>query len=478
MSFVDFNDKMNEKEAVQKVIDTIRKNGGEAHLVGGCVRDLIIGREPNDYDIATNLMPDQIINMFKRVIPTGIKHLTVTVLMNGYSIEVTTYRLENDYSDGRHPDEVFAADTIKEDLSRRDFTINAIASTDISLTKIIDYFDGVSDIKNKTIRCVGTPKERFNEDKLRALRAIRFSSQLNFKLSDDIIEELKTVSLEQISRERIQMEIIKILSSNKPVEAFEIMKDTGILKQIIPELLEGVGLEGGHHHGDNEDVWTHSMLALKESVQRTKNWRLRFTCILHDVGKPLEFTKEDGVVHFIGHEKTGAEIATVIMKRLKFSNDDISYVRRLIRFHMVSYIKNMHGKLSKKAVKKAVRNIGENNLWDMMILNYCDNKANLKGHTVSFDTFVKKKTIWHEWQEIKKHDSAMKVTDLAVNGHDMMKIGFKEKEVGKILNEMLDKVDGDELENNKESLLKYAKEKHMSKCEIEYEKEKNGLKLW
>lgn len=450
------NDKMSEKQSVQKVIDTIRKHDGEAYIVGGCVRDMVIGRDPNDYDIATNLMPDQIIKMFKRVIPTGIKHLTVTVLMDEYSIEVTTYRTENDYSDGRHPDEVFAADTIEEDLSRRDFTINALASTDVNLTKIIDYFDGVSDIKNKIIRCVGTPKDRFNEDKLRALRAIRFSSQLNFKLSDDIISELKTVSLEQISRERIQIELIKILSSNKPVEAFEIMKETGILKQIIPEILEMVDLEGGHHHGDKEDVWTHTMLALKESVQRTKNWILRLTILLHDVGKPPEFTKEDGVVHFIGHEKTGAEIATRIMKRLKFSNDDISYVKRLIRFHMVSYMKNMHGKLSKKSIKKAVRNIGENNLWDMMILNYCDSKANLKNYTVSFNTFVKKKTIWHEWQEIKKHDSAMKVTDLAVDGHDMMKLGYKKKEVGKILNEMLDKVDGDELENNYDALLSYA----------------------
>ena len=445
---------MSEKQSVQKVIDTIRKNDGEAYLVGGCVRDMVIGREPNDYDIATNLMPDQIIKMFKRVIPTGIKHLTVTVLMDEYSIEVTTYRTENDYSDGRHPDEVFAADTIEEDLSRRDFTINALASTDVNLTKIIDCFDGVSDIKNKIIRCVGNTKDRFNEDKLRALRAIRFSSQLNFKLSNDIIDELKTVSLEQISRERIQIELIKILSSNKPVDAFEIMKDTGILKQIIPELLEMVDLGGGHHH--NEDVWTHTMLTLKESVQRTGDWRLRLSCLLHDIGKPATYTKEDDVVHFIGHEKEGADIAYKIMKRLKFSNDNISYVKRLVRFHMVSYIKNMHGKLSKKSIKKAVRNIGENKLWDMMILNYCDSKANLRKHTVSFNTFIKKKTIWHEWQEIKKLDSAMKVTDLAVDGHDMMKLGYKEKEVGKILNEMLDKVDGDELENNYDALLNYA----------------------
>lgn len=445
------------KQSAQKVLDTIRKHNGEAYLVGGCVRDLILGRDPNDYDIATNLHPEQIMKIFKRVIPTGVKHLTVTVIMNGHSFEVTTYRVDVDYSDGRHPDNVIPASSLQEDLSRRDFTINALASSDIHATKIIDYFNGQEDIKKKIIRCVGSPRERFDEDKLRAIRAIRFAAQLNFKMSEEVLQELKNVSLEQISRERIQAELIKILSSNKPDYAFELLYDSGLLKQILPEIHIMKGMNGGKYH--KEDVWTHTMLALKESVQHTGDWLLRLAVLLHDVGKPPTMTKEDGVVHFYMHEKVGSELAYKIMKRLKFSNHDIAYVRNMIRFHMATYNKNMHGKLSKKQIKKVVRNVKEQHLWDMMILNYCDDKANLKKHTVSFDTYLEKSTIWFQWQEIKKKDAALKVTDLAVNGHDMLKLGYQEKQVGEILRDMLDKVDTDELTNDRESLLNYAKNK-------------------
>lgn len=444
------------KKSVQKILDTIRENGGEAYLVGGCVRDLIIGNSPNDYDITTNLMPEQIIKIFKHVIPTGIKHLTVTVLMDGHPFEVTTYRLDSNYSDGRHPDEVFAADTLEEDLSRRDFTMNALASSNVETTKVVDHFNGVDDIKNKVIRCVGSTKERFNEDKLRAVRAVRFAAQLNFKLDDEIIKELKNVSLDEISRERIQVELIKILSSDKPVYAFELLYDSGLLKQIIPELCNMKNMDGGHYH--DEDVWTHTMSALEESIKHTKDWKLRLAILLHDIGKPSTMTKEDDLIHFYTHEKVGSEIAYKIMKRLKFSNIDISYVRQLVLYHMNTYHKNMHGELSKRQIKKIVRNVGEENLWDMMILNYCDEKANFKHtHTISFDAYLEKKTIWFKWQEIKKVDSALKVTDLAVNGYDMMDLGFNEKEIGFVLTEMLNKVDDDELTNDKESLINYAK---------------------
>lgn len=447
---------MNIKKSAQEIIDTIQKNNGEAYLVGGCVRDLILGRDPNDYDIATNLLPKQLKKIFPKVINTGIKHLTVTVLIHGFPFEVTTYRGEDKYSDGRHPDNVYPAKTLEEDLSRRDFTINALATNNIKMDNIIDYFGGLDDIKNKKIQCVGETKDRFAEDKLRAIRAIRFASQLNFDLDKEIVNELKNVSLEQISRERIQTELIKILSTNNPDKAFIQMLETGLLKQIIPELYRTVNLEGGHHH--NETVWEHCLLCLKESVNHTDDWRLRLTCLLHDVGKSYAYTNEDGIVHFLKHEIIGSEIAYKIMKRLKFSNIDIAYIKKMIRFHMSTYSKNAQKQnLSKKAIKKAVRNVGEKDLWDMMIINYCDEKANLKDYTISFEAFLVKRTIWYEWQEIKKIDSALKVTDLAVNGHDILKLGYKEKEIGFILNDMLDKVDSDNLLNNREELIKYAK---------------------
>lgn len=441
------------KETVQKVVNTIRKNGGEAYLVGGCVRDLILRRTPNDYDIATNLLPDKIISMFKKVVPTGIKHLTVTVIENGYPFEVTTYRSDANYSDGRHPDKVTPAKTLIEDLQRRDFTMNALAMKDVD-GEIIDYFGGLNDIKSKIIRCVGDCEHRFDEDKLRALRAIRFSAQLKFVLDEDVFNALKQTSLEQISRERVGAEIIRILLTKYPRIAFEVMYETGILKQTIPELLPMKYMDGGNYH--NETVWDHTFNCLQESTKHTKKWQLRLAALLHDIGKPPIFTITETGPHFYGHEKAGVELAGKIMKRLKFSNTDINYVKTMIRWHMSTYTKLGDKEIVKKRIKRAVRNIGEENLWDMMILNYCDDVANKKVHTPSFDAFVADRTIWFKWQEIKKIDSALKVTDLAVDGHDMMKLGYKEKEVGEILNGMLDKVDSDELSNDRKALLDYA----------------------
>ena len=441
------------KKTVQKVINNIRENGGEAYLVGGCVRDLILGRKPNDYDIATNLMPEKIIAMFEKVVPTGIKHLTVTVLENGYPFEVTTYRSDADYSDGRHPDKVTPAKTLIEDLQRRDFTMNALAMKDVD-GEVIDYFNGLNDIKSKIIRCVGNAKDRFEEDKLRALRAIRFSAQLRFVLDRDIFDVLKKTSLEQISRERIRAELIRILMTDHPAIAFKVMYGTGILKQIIPELLPMMNMNGGMYH--NETVWEHTFACLQESTKHTKKWQLRLTALLHDIGKPSTFIINETGPHFYKHEKVGAEIAEKIMKRLKFSNANINYVKTMIRWHMSTYTKLGDKEIVKKKVKRAVRNIGEENLWDMMILNYCDDVANLKVHTPSFNTFVADRTIWFKWQEIKKLDSALKVTDLAVDGHDMMGIGFKGEQIGQILKGMLDKVDSDELSNDKGALLDYA----------------------
>jgi len=444
------------RDALKKVLKTIRDNKGEAYLVGGCVRDIILNREPNDYDIATNLMPEEIMKIFPKVIPTGIKHLTVTVMQDGYTFEVTTYRKDVKYSDGRHPDEVIPADSLREDLSRRDFTMNSLASYDIDCYNIIDYFNGVEHIKSKLIKCVGNAHDRFKEDKLRILRAIRFSAQLNFELDINIKTEMYRTSLKQISNERIRDELIKILKSDNPCKGIDIIVSNQILKnEVIPELLPMIFMDGGNHH--DEPVYNHSLDALKYSVALTKKWELRLAILLHDIGKPTALTNDENGNHFIKHELYGCDVADKILRRLKFSNETRRYIKTLIKYHMSTYRKIGCVKLSKRQIKKAVRNVGEENLWDMMILNYCDDKANRAHHTTRFEKFLADRTIWYDWQEIKKRDSALKVTDLAVNGHDIMKLGYKGKEVGDILNELLDMVDRDALKNDYESLIGYAR---------------------
>lgn len=448
-----------QKQSVQKVLDIIRNNKGEAYLVGGCVRDLILGRIPNDYDIATNLMPSDIMKIFSKVIPTGIDHLTVTVLMDDYSFEVTTYRTENDYSDGRHPDEVFAADTIEEDLSRRDFTMNAIASksVDITLDNLVDPFGGFEDINRRYIRCVGNPTDRFNEDKLRALRAVRFASQLGcFKIDSLTYNEIQKVSLEQISRERIQTELIKILSSDYPCQGIETLRDTGLLKQFAHELLEGVDVDGGNNH--KETIWDHNLLALQSSVPLTKDWRLRKACLFHDVGKPRCISNTVDGIHFYEHEHVGADMVKVIMTRLKFSNSDIDYVYTMVKNHMHTY-KIKKDEISKRAIKQIVRSVGQENVWDMVILNYCDHDGNKAKEKMPFRIYVEKRSIWNRWEEIRKQDAALKVTDLKVDGHDMMKLGYIGKYIGLILNDLLNEVDYERLKNNHEDLIDYAKKK-------------------
>jgi tRNA nucleotidyltransferase (CCA-adding enzyme) len=447
------------KDKVQKVVDIITGSGGQAFLVGGCVRDLILHREPNDYDITTNLLPNEIKKIFKKEnipvisIGDGERHLTVVIVIDGYQIEVTTFRSETDYSDGRHPDCVVPAKTIEEDLLRRDFTINAMASKSINVSKddLIDPHNGLSDIKQQLIRCVGNPKDRFNEDKLRALRAIRFASQLGFKIDLSTFNEIKSVSLDQISKERIQMELIKIYGSKFPCLGIELLKDSGLLKQIIPELLDCVGVDGGDNH--NETVWEHSQLTLNAGVPLTKDWRLRMVFSFHDIGKPL--CKSEPVIHFYRHEDVGAEMTKSIMKRLKFSNSDIEYVYNLILNHMHTY-KMDKSVLTKRAVKNLVRAIGQENIMDMVILNYCDREGNRKRDTIDFRLYVDRYSIWNRWEEIRKQDAALKVTDLKVNGHDMMKIGFTGKQVGEVLKYLLDAVDSDKMKNHKEELLEFA----------------------
>jgi len=276
---------------------------------------------------------------------------------------------------------------------------------------------------------------------------------LNFKLDEELFKEIPKTSLDQISAERIQMEFIKILGSDNPTYGIGLLRITGLLEQITPELLEGSGVDGGNHH--DEPVYDHNLLTLSACAKHSKDWRLRLCALFHDIGKPRAKTDVD-VIHFYQHEHIGADMAKVIMRRLKFSNSDIDYVTKMIKHHMHTYHKTGE-KLSKRTIKNLVRAIGEENVMDMVILNYSDREGNrAKPHT-PFRIFVDKYSIWNQWEQIRKADAAMKITDLKVNGHDLMKLGYKGCAIGMVLKEMLNEIDSDKLKNDKKELIKMAK---------------------
>ena len=303
-------------QKVTMIIQNLQLHGYEAYAVGGCVRDSILARRPEDWDITTSARPDEIKKLFNRTVDTGIEHGTVTVLIGKDGYEVTTYRIDGAYEDSRHPKEVRFTRSLKEDLRRRDFTINAMAYNDE--VRLVDIFGGMQDLNHHLIRCVGDPKERFSEDALRILRAVRFSSQLNFPIESKTAEAVKELAptLKNISAERIQAELVKLLVSPHP-ERIRDAYELGITKVILPEWdnMEGVEQNTPHHR---YDVAEHTIHALK-NVKRDKI--LRLTMLFHDMGKPeMKTTDEKGRDHFKGHALVSEEIARKVMRRLKFDN--------------------------------------------------------------------------------------------------------------------------------------------------------------
>jgi len=438
-----------------KVAETLHKNGYQAWVVGGSLRDLILGKEPNDYDIATDARPEDVMKIFRRVIPTGIKHGTVTVLIDKNSIEVTTFRKDGKYIDGRRPEYITYASSIYEDISRRDFTINGIAYNPIT-DQIIDPYNGIEDIKNKVIRTIGNPIERFHEDGLRCYRACRFSSQLNFTIETNTYESIKK-SLDvasKISAERVREEFIKILQSSKPSVGIECMRKSGLLKIAIPELLDGYGVEQNKYH--RYDVYYHNLYTCDAATE--KDYRIRLAALLHDIGKPYakkeikENEKGSKKSVFYNHEIIGATIAKIIMKRLKFSNADVNFVTHLIRNHMFHYTENW----TDGAVRRFLRKIGIENLDALFELRKADRIGNglKRGESNAIKRFKER------IEKIIEQENAITVKDLAVNGYDIMNT-FNLKPgpiVGKILNELLEVILDEPEKNNKEALLQIAKE--------------------
>lgn len=437
---------------VKKIGKTLKANGFESYAVGGAVRNTLLGRAVNDYDIATNAKPHEIKTIFKRVIPTGEKHGTVTILTDVQPVEVTTYRTESTYSDSRHPDFVNFSNEIIEDLSRRDFTINAIA-VNLDTGKTVDPFDGKSDLKKKIIKAIGIPVERFQEDALRTMRAVRFAGQLEFSIHEHTLKAISETAhtVKQISAERIRDELVKLITAVDPLKGLELMRVTGLLDAILPELMDCVGIEQKGYH--DFDVYHHSLLACQAVDQ--KDHIVRMAALLHDIGKPHVMSFDDsGIVTFHNHETVSAQKAGDILQRLKFPKRDIHMICHLIKEHMFHYTPDW----GDSAVRRFVKRVGIENIPSLFDLRRADQYGQ---HGTP-----PQKTTMHELSKrvssvINQH-SALGIKDLAVNGNQLNELAGIKKgpEMGKILELLLETVLDDPHQNEKETLIRIARNLH------------------
>jgi tRNA nucleotidyltransferase (CCA-adding enzyme) len=428
-----------------------RTAGYQCFLVGGAVRDALMGRPYTDYDIATDALPTQVTALFRRVIPTGIKHGTVTVLFHDTTFEVTTFRTESGYSDGRRPDNVSFAPTILDDLSRRDFTINALAY-DLLTDKIIDPHEGRKDLGKRMIRAIGSPAERFAEDGLRPLRACRIAAQLSFDVDEATRSAIPGALgvLAKVSAERVRDEVLKTIESPVPSKGLFLMKDTGILRVILPELLEGVGVEQGSLHC--YDVFTHSLYACDAAPQSSVI--LRLAALLHDIGKPrTRGVGPDGHPTFYTHEKVSAVMAEEILMRLKLPLAVIKDVCHFITHHMFNYQEQW----SDAAVRRLVARVGEEKIDGLMALRRADQIGMCRENAAAFPEGLA--DFAARVHSVMQEGRAFSLRQLAVDGADIMEaLSLRPGPVvGVILNELLQAVLDDPTMNDREKLLEMGK---------------------
>jgi len=438
---------------VKNIVQSLEKAGFEAYIVGGCVRDLLMALTPKDWDVTTNARPEKILEIFsdgkyENVFGTV---LVPVKLANGETeavVEVTTYRSEQGYSDRRHPDKVVFEDSLEKDLSRRDFTINAMALKADGMT-LVDFFGGEKDLKKKIIRAVGEPEDRFKEDALRMMRAIRLACQLNFTLEPKTERAIMKMAggLKFVSAERIRDELVKILESDRADEGMISLQEMKLLQYLIPELERGVGVDQNKHH--IYPVFKHSLLSLKFTPN--KKWQVKLASLLHDIAKPQTKRIIKGGATFYNHDLVGAKVALKIMARLKFANADIEKVTTLIKNHMFYY--NV-GEVTASSVRRLIRKVGEENLADLIDLRVADRLG-------SGVPKAKPYKLRHlEYMMEKVRFDAVSVKMLKINGDDLMKLLNIEPgpKIGAILDVLLSEVIDDQNLNNKDYLEKRSLE--------------------
>lgn len=433
-------------EKVNMIINRLQEHGYEAYAVGGCVRDSILGRVPDDWDITTSATPLETKALFQRTFDTGIEHGTITVLIDKDAFEVTTYRVDGEYEDNRHPKEVTFTRCLKEDLLRRDFTINAMAYNESE--GLVDIFGGIQDLQNGVIRCVGNAEERFGEDALRILRAVRFAAQLDFDIEEGTRKGIIKLAptLANISAERVQVELIKLLISPK-TDLLRTAYELGITKVILPELDEMMATtqENIHHM---YTVGEHTLKAIK-MIRADKV--LRLTMLLHDIAKPqMKTMDESGQAHFKMHDVKGVEMAKMILRRLKFDNDTIGKVTKLVRYH------DYRIPAEPQKVRRAMNKIGEE-----LFPLYLEVR---KADTLAQSEYLREEKLQNIvevevcYQGILERKECVSLKNLAVSGNDLIANGMKPgKEMGVVLNTLLERVIEEPEWNSKEKLLELAK---------------------
>ena len=434
-------------QKVEYILMHLEFNGYNAYLVGGSTRDIFNYKNPKDYDICSNATPEQVKKLFNKVILTGERHGTVTIILNDEHFEITTLRKDGIYKDNRSPEEVYFTNDLKEDVSRRDFTINSIC-IDVN-RNVYDYFGGLKDIENKIIRAVGKAEDRYVDDSLRMLRAIRFSCQYNFTIEENTFQAIikNAYLIQMISKERIRDELCKILMSDNPSKGIRLLQETGLLQYIIPELCECVGFEQCNPNHD-KDVFEHTLVVLDNTP---KILNVRLSSLLHDIAKPKCFTLDDnGIGHFYYHHIEGEKVVEEILSRLKFDNKTISDVKILVREHMFNFSEK--GKIKTSIIKKFINRVGINNLENLFCLRIADIKGSKNKDQSKIDNVM---FLIEQCHRIISEKQPLTVKDLAINGRDLMEIGFKQGvKMGQILNSLLEKVLENPELNNKEILLK------------------------
>ncbi|ACD22210.1 CCA tRNA nucleotidyltransferase [Clostridium botulinum] len=419
---------------VRFILDRLKNNGHEAYIVGGCVRDSILNNIPKDWDITTKARPEEVIKLFDKVILTGVKHGTVTVLINSEGYEVTTYRMDGEYEDSRHPKKVNFVSNLKEDLARRDFTINAMAYNKVD--GLIDYFEGVSDLKKKVIKTVGNSEKRFSEDALRMLRAIRFSSQLNFSISNETLNSIKNLreNIKNISKERIREEFNKILMSN--TKGIDILRETGLMEYIFPEIIKLYDFKIDNMYY-NDNLYTHTIKATEEIENKL---HLKLTMLFHNL---LKMNNEDMEYTILQIKK--------FLKEFKYDNDTVNKVTDLTRY--------MHNSLNTKLEIKQMLNLINLDLFEDLL------KVK-ESEILSQNPLYKEERLSHllyireNLKDVIFNNECFNLKDLNISGKDLISLGLeKGKNIGEMLNELLELVMNNPGLNDKQVLIDIVKEK-------------------
>ncbi len=434
-------------DGAKAIIERLHQSGFEAYIVGGAVRDLVMGKTPHDYDITTSAKPAEIKSVFKKTIDTGIAHGTVTVVENGVGYEVTTYRIENGYADSRHPDSIDFITDIKEDLMRRDFTINAMCYNDTN--GILDYHRGQEDIKARLIRTVGNPERRFKEDALRMLRAVRFAAVLGFEIEAETAAAIKKCAalILKVSSERVLGELNKILLSDNPIYIGK-LRDLGLMHYILPEL--DVCFDTPQRNKYHiYDVGNHILHATAETK---RDLILRWAALLHDIGKPVCMsTDANGIIHFYGHHKESAALAANVLRRLRMDNDSQKDILALIENHDVRI------EPTPPAVKRMLAKVGDSLFLKLLSLQISDNRA--KNEKYLSDKLARIESVRKVYENVVAEGQPYMLSDLVVNGRDLIKLGFKAgREIGDTLKILLGEVLISPELNTREYLLKRAKD--------------------